>query len=105
MSYRDRGYTNSRRLPSQRVVVTGLGVVSSIGIGRELFWDRLMAGQSGISPVSSFDTSGFPVHNGAEVKGFEPTEYVRKLSSADIGRASQFAIAAARLALCDANLA
>jgi len=64
-----------------------------------------MAGQSGISPVSSFDTSGFPVHNGAEVKGFEPTEYVRKLSSADIGRASQFAIAAARLALCDANLA
>jgi 3-oxoacyl-[acyl-carrier-protein] synthase II len=104
MSFKDQGYTISGRTRSPRVVVTGLGVVSSLGIGRELFWDRLMTGCSGIGPVSSFDTSDFPVHQGAEVKGFEPTQYVLKLSSTEIGRASQFAIAAARLAIRDANL-
>jgi len=61
-----------------------------------------MSGRSGIGPVKSFDTSNFPVHNGAEVKDFEPTEFVWKLSPDNIGRASQLAIAAARLALQDA---
>lgn len=98
------GYANSGRLQPPRVVVTGLGVVSSIGIGRELFWGRLMSGCTGIGPVRSFDTSDFPVHNGAEVKDFEPAEFVLKLSPENIGRASQFAIAAAHLAVRDANL-
>jgi 3-oxoacyl-[acyl-carrier-protein] synthase II len=87
-----------------RVVVTGLGVVTSIATGRELFWDRLMSGCSGIGLVMSFDTSSFPVHSGAEVREFDAAPYLLKLSTSDIGRASQFAIAAARLAIQDAGL-
>lgn len=104
MSHDIRGCTNSEQPQQQRVVVTGLGIISSIGIGREGFWERLISGCSGIAPIESFDTSNFPVHNGAEVKNFEPTEYLLRLSPDNIGRASQFAIAAARLALQDADL-
>jgi 3-oxoacyl-[acyl-carrier-protein] synthase II len=87
-----------------RVVVTGLGVVTSIGVGRELFWNRLMAGCSGIGEVTSFDTSKFAVHLGGEIREFCATQYLSRVSPSDIGRASQFAIAAARLAIADANL-
>jgi 3-oxoacyl-[acyl-carrier-protein] synthase II len=89
--------------PNQ-VVVTGLGVVTSIGIGRELFWRRLMSGYSGIDEVVSFDTSTFSVHKGAEVRDFYPANYISNLSRDDVDRASQFAIAAARLAVLDADL-
>jgi 3-oxoacyl-[acyl-carrier-protein] synthase II len=92
-------------VPSRhRVVVTGLGVVTSIGTGRELFWDRLMAGCSGIGEVASFDTSSFAVHLGGEIREFDPSQYLSRLSASEIGRASQFAIAAARLAIADGNL-
>jgi 3-oxoacyl-[acyl-carrier-protein] synthase II len=87
-----------------RVVVTGIGVVTSIGVGREAFWRHLLEGRSGIGPVESFDTSRYPVHLGGEVKGFEPGAFVRRLSSGSLGRGSQLAIAAARLALEDAGL-
>jgi len=49
----------------KRVVITGVGVVSSIGIGRDVFWKALTAGKSGIRPVETFDTSGFPTHTAA----------------------------------------
>src|SRR5580704_11145852 len=88
----------------RRVVVTGIGVVTSIGIGRERFWNNLLEGRSGISPVESHDTSRRNVHNGAEVKGFAAEDYVARLDPAKIGRASQLAIAAARLALEDAGV-
>src|SRR2546430_11119663 len=86
-----------------RIVVTGIGVVTSIGTGREQFWDNLLAGRCGISVVESFDTGGYGVHRGAEVKGFDASTYLRNLDAAHLGRASQFAIAAARLALTDAG--
>ncbi len=57
---------------SRRVVVTGVGLVSPLGIGTEPTWDGLVAGRSGVSTITRFDTSDFPVHIGAEVKGFEP---------------------------------
>jgi 3-oxoacyl-[acyl-carrier-protein] synthase II len=87
-----------------RVVVTGIGVITSIGAGRKQFWDNLLAGRCGISVVESFDTGGYSVHCGAEVKGFAADTYLRNLDAAHLGRASQFAIAAARLALTDAGL-
>src|SRR3989442_15251786 len=62
----------------RRVVITGLGLVTPIGAGRELFWRNLTAGANGIGPVESFDTSAFPVHIGAEVKDFDPSGYVRR---------------------------
>jgi 3-oxoacyl-[acyl-carrier-protein] synthase II len=88
-----------------RVVVTGIGVVTSIGIGVETFWRNLLAGLSGIAAVESFDTARYTVHLGGEVKNFNSSDYVRTLPAGSIARASQLAIAAARLALEDARLA
>jgi len=85
-------------------VVTGLGLVTPVGIGRDEVWEGLLAGRSGIAPVESFDTGAFSVHLGAEVRGFDAAPYVRTLDPAALGRASQLAIAAARLALEDAGL-
>jgi 3-oxoacyl-[acyl-carrier-protein] synthase II len=87
-----------------RVVITGIGVVTSIGTGREQFWENLLAGRSGISAVESFDTGGYSVHRGAEVKGFDAARFLLNLDAARLGRASQFAAAAARLALADAGV-
>ena len=88
----------------RRVVVTGLGVVSSIGIGKDEFWNNLIAGKSGISDVELFDTSSYPVHRGGEVKNFDPSKYIPKNRIKVIARTSQFAIAAAKLAFDDAGL-
>jgi len=90
--------------PRTRVVVTGIGAVTSIGIGREPFWRHLLDGQSGIGKVESFDTSRYQVHVGGEVKAFAPEPYVTRLSPSQMGRGSQLAIAAARLALADSAL-
>jgi len=88
-----------------RVVITGIGVIAPIGIGARRFWEALLEGRSGIGPVESFDTSAFPVHIGAEVRDFRPGDYLRRLDPQKTGRASQFAAAAARLALDDAAIA
>lgn len=88
----------------QRVVVTGLGLVTSVGIGCELFWSAILAGRMGFGPVESFDTKGYKVSQGAEIKAFNPDDYLTRLDSRHIGRASQFAAAAARLAIADASL-
>jgi 3-oxoacyl-[acyl-carrier-protein] synthase II len=88
----------------RRIVITGIGVVTPIGTGCERFWTNLLAGRCGITPVQSFDTSAYSVHRGAEVHDFRPEDYLSNLDAAHLGRASQFAIAAARLALADANV-
>jgi 3-oxoacyl-[acyl-carrier-protein] synthase II len=89
---------------TERVAVTGLGLVTPIGIGRREVWRNLLAGECGIGPVRSFDTSAYSVHRGAEVHDFRPEEHLRNLEPSEVGRASQFAIAAAWLALDDADL-
>lgn len=90
--------------PKRRVVVTGLGVVSSIGIGVEDFWKNLIAGKSGISEIESFDTSQYPVHKGGEVKNFKPEDFIDRRKVKRLGRASQLAIVASKLAIEDAAL-
>jgi len=77
-------------------------VVTSIGIGRELFWKALLSGCSGVGPVTAFDTSRYPVHLGAEVKAFKPEHYAFTHVPWPADRASQFALAAAKLAVSDA---
>jgi 3-oxoacyl-[acyl-carrier-protein] synthase II len=89
---------------NRRVVVTGIGVVSSIGIGWPEFWENLIAGKSGISRVESFDTSQHDCHVGGEVKNFDPAQFMSKRRAVTIGRTSQMAIAASKLALRDAQL-
>lgn len=92
------------KMKNKRVVITGLGVISSIGIGWEEFWDSLLKGKSGISLVSSFDTSNHFTHNGGEVKNFKPEEFITKDKINLHSRASQLALAAASLAIEDAKL-
>lgn len=89
---------------ARRVVVTGLGVISSIGIGVDTFAAGLRAGRSGVRPISAFDTTGFAYANGCEVVDFDPREWIRNTPLEDIGRASQFAVAAAGMAVRDAGL-
>ncbi len=88
----------------KRIVVTGIGVASSIGIGWKEFWKNLIAGKSGISKVESFDTTKQITHYGGEIKNFKPTDYFSRRKSELMGRASQLAVAATRLALRDARL-
>jgi 3-oxoacyl-[acyl-carrier-protein] synthase II len=88
----------------QRVVLTGLGAVSSIGLGVEQFGAGLRAGRSGAKPISVFDTEGFERTNGCEVVDFEPADWVHNLPVHELGRATQFSVAAARMAIADAGL-
>jgi 3-oxoacyl-[acyl-carrier-protein] synthase II len=90
-------------LPMKRVVITGLGLVTSIGSGWRTFWEALLAGRSGIGPVTSFDTTPFPVHIGAEVKDFVPERSLRRQAPESMGRGSQLAVAAALMALEDSG--
>src|SRR5438270_12664531 len=92
----------------RRVVVTGLGVVSPNGIGKEAFWSACVAGTSGVGPIRSFDASGHPVRIAAEVSEFDvhsfvPSEHRKHLKI--MGRASRFGVAAAGMALADSGLA
>jgi 3-oxoacyl-[acyl-carrier-protein] synthase II len=88
----------------KRIVITGLGVVTSIGIGKDAFWSNLIKGKSGISKVESFDTSNQFTHLGGEIKDFKPTEFLDKNKIRLMARASHLAIAAAKLALKDSGL-
>ena len=88
----------------KRIVITGVGVISPIGNQKDVFWDALISGTSGVSEVNAFDTSVFKVHKGCEVKDFKYDNYSGNGSSREIGKGSQFAIAAAKLAIEDSNV-
>jgi len=89
---------------NKRVVITGLGVISSIGIGKDAFWNALLQGKSGISPITSFDTTNYFTHIGGEVKDFKPDDFIAKEKVPFLSRATQFAFSAAKLAIDDSNL-
>lgn len=88
----------------RRAIVTGIGVVSPLGIGVAEFWENLLAGKSGVDTITRFDASSFPSRIAAEVKGFDPWQYMSKRRQKYFSRASQFAVAATHLALEDACL-
>jgi 3-oxoacyl-[acyl-carrier-protein] synthase II len=87
-----------------RVVVTGLGAVSSVGIAKDAFWESIINGRSGISKITSFDTTPFRCHMGGEVRNFIPENFIHKRKVRFLGKVSQYAVAAASLALTDASL-
>jgi 3-oxoacyl-[acyl-carrier-protein] synthase II len=87
-----------------RVLVTGVGVVSSIGLGKEAFYASLAAGRSGISTVASFDASPLGRTQAGEVKGFEPNDHLTQAEQRRMGRCSMMALAAARMAVKDSGL-
>lgn len=88
----------------RRVVVTGLGVISPVGIGKESFWKNLCAGKSGVSRFTRFNVEDYPTQIGAEVRDFEPHDYIEKKDLRRMDRFGQFAVAAAGMALKDARL-
>lgn len=89
---------------NRKVVVTGLGVVSSLGTGKEIFWHNLIQAKSGISKIELFDTTKFNRHYGGEIKDFNPGQFIPSRMEKFLGRASCFAIAATKLALEDAKI-
>jgi 3-oxoacyl-[acyl-carrier-protein] synthase II len=90
---------------TSRVFVTGVGVISSIGLGKRAFYEGLAAGKSGISAVESFDASGLGRNRAGEVKGFVPADHLTEAEQRRMGRCSMMAVAAARMAVADAGLA
>ena len=87
-----------------RVVVTGLGVAAPNGVGVDLFWRNMLAGKSGVGPVTVCDPGDAAVRIAAQVPDFDPREYMDAKEARRISRASQLAVAAARMAVADAQL-
>jgi 3-oxoacyl-[acyl-carrier-protein] synthase II len=85
------------------IVITGIGILSCNGIGREAFWDALEMGKSGIGPVDRFDTSPFPCHIGGQLWDFDPNDFVLKADIRRWHRTVHQALAATQLALTDAE--
>jgi 3-oxoacyl-[acyl-carrier-protein] synthase II len=88
----------------RRVVITGIGCVSPIGIGKQQFWQSVKAGRSGVSAITRFDASDLPVRIAGEVKGFDPDQFIPPKDRQHVSHAVAFAIAAADLTFDDAGL-
>ena len=84
--------------------MTGIGLVSSVGIGTEATWESLLAGRSGIGPITRFDASAFSTRFAAEVKGFDPLRFIEKKEVKKMDIFIQFAIAASQFAMDDSGL-
>ena len=88
---------------TRQVVVTGVGLVCALGIGTEESWKNLLAGQSGVGPITLFDTTGFDCTFAGEVKNFDPLNWVEKKELKKMGRFIQVALAGAEFAVKMAN--
>ncbi len=96
--------TSCKSPAERRVVITGLGAVSAIGIGRDDYWNSLKTGRSGIKKISSFDTTSYPCNVAGEISEFDPADFMSTQQSRRIDRFAQLAIAAAKLGIEDARL-
>lgn len=88
----------------KRVVITGLGAITPIGNTPTEYWEGLVAGRSGIGPITAFDASNHSSRIAGEVKGFDPTEFIDRKDAKRMDRFAQFAVAASKQALADARL-
>jgi 3-oxoacyl-[acyl-carrier-protein] synthase II len=89
---------------SRRVVITGIGLVSSVGIGTAENWKALLAGTSGVTRITRFDVSGFAAQIAAEVKGFDPLNFIDKKDVKKMDVFIQYAVAASQFAMDDSGL-
>ena len=88
----------------ERVVITGIGLVTPLGIGRQTTWDALLAGKSGAGPITLFDAAQFRVRFACEVKDWDGTRFVEKKKLKEMDRFTEFACGAARMAIEDSQL-
>src|SRR5262249_57898930 len=95
---------NGRWLLARRVVITGIGLITPVALGSEETWQALLAGKSGIAPITHFDTKSFATHFAGEVKGFDPTRWMTSREAKTIDPFIQYAVAAASLAVADSGL-
>jgi len=86
------------------VVVTGIGLVSALGIGTKETWAGLLAGQSGVTRITKFDVSGYATQIAAEVKGFDPLAFIEKKDIKKMDLFIQYAVAASQFAMDDSGL-
>ena len=91
-------------MSERRVVITGIGVVTPVGNDLQTFWQSLLTGKSGIGLVTRFDTTKFDCKIGGEVKDFKPEQFMPAKETRRTDRFTQFAVAAARMAVADGNL-
>ncbi len=90
---------------NRRVVITGMGVVSPIGVGIGPFWENLIAGRSGVAPITFFETGAFPVRIAAEVHNYDPKTHIKQRKSIKVmARDIQLAVACATMAMADAGI-
>ena len=87
-----------------RVVITGLGAVTPIGIGKDEFWKGLLEGKNGIEKITRFDASEYGAQIAGEVKDFDPAAFIDKKEAKRMDRYAQFAVAAAKLAIEDSGI-
>ena len=92
-------------MQKKRIVVTGIGVVSPVGVGKTNYWNSLVSGVSGIGRITHFDPTGFDVQIAAEVKGFDVTNWIERKESRRMDRFVHFGVAAALDAIEDAHTA
>jgi 3-oxoacyl-[acyl-carrier-protein] synthase II len=97
-------YQSRRNISSRRVVVTGIGMVSPLGVGVEKNWEALLRGETGIGPITKFDASAFSSRIAGEVKGFDPLDFIEQKEVRMMDPFIQYAIAAAELAVEDADI-
>src|SRR5688572_24377258 len=88
----------------ERVVITGVGLVTPVGIGRAETWQAVLAGTSGAGPITQFDASAFRVRFACEVKGWDGARFVEKKKLKEMDRFTEFACGAARMAIEDSGL-
>lgn len=91
-------------MSERRVVITGMGVLTPLGCELEVFWQNLLAGRSGIRPVTRFDTTDFDCKIGGEVKDFKPEDFMPIKETRRTDRFTQFAVGAARKAVADSGI-
>ena len=89
---------------NHRVMVTGIGIISPLGLDVESTWDGIVNGRSGVDLITAFDTEGFDTHFAAEVKGFDPENYLERKEARRMDRFAQFAAVAAQQACAQAGL-
>jgi 3-oxoacyl-[acyl-carrier-protein] synthase II len=87
-----------------RVVITGIGAVTPIGIGKDEFWDSIIKGKSGVAPITRFNTDEFDTKIAAEVKDFEPRDYIDKREAKRMDRFTQYAVVSAKQAIEDSKI-
>ena len=91
-------------MSKKRVVITGIGLITPIGSGVNTFWEAALRGENGVRPLQNFDATEFKTKTGGEVLDFNPADFFNQSELSRMGRSSQFAVAATKMALEDARI-